>query len=51
MGQRAVIHFLTLKGSCVSAIAAEIKSVDETEVLALSTVKKWRKRFAEGRTS
>jgi hypothetical protein len=32
-------------------ITAELKSVHETEPLALSTVKKWYKRFAEGRTS
>jgi hypothetical protein len=32
-------------------IAAELKSVYEIEELALSTAKKWRKRFAEGRTA
>jgi hypothetical protein len=32
-------------------IAAELKSVCETEALAFSTVKKWLKRFAEGRAS
>jgi hypothetical protein len=31
--------------------AAELKSVYETEALALSTVEKWHKHFAEGRTS
>jgi transposase len=51
MEQRAVIRFLALKRLRASAIAAELKLVDETETLALSTVKKWRKRFAEGRTS
>jgi transposase len=51
MEQRAVIHFLTFKGLLASAIPAKLKSVSETDSLALSTVKKWRKRFAEGRTS
>jgi hypothetical protein len=50
MQQRAVIRFLTLKSLRASAIAAEPKLVYETEVFAFSTVKKWRKRFAEGRT-
>jgi hypothetical protein len=50
MERRAVIRFLTftLKGLRASAITAELKLVYETEVLALSVVKKWRKRFAEG---
>jgi hypothetical protein len=34
-----------------SAIVTKLKSVYETEVLALFTVKKWRKLFAEGRNS
>jgi transposase len=51
MEQRAVIHLLTLKGLRASAIAPELSSVYETEGPALSTVKKWRKHFAEGRTS
>jgi hypothetical protein len=51
MEQRKFIHFLTLKGLRAFAIAAELKLAYETEVLALSTVKKWRRPFAEGRTS
>jgi transposase len=51
MEQRAVIRFLTFNGIRASAIAAELKSVCETEGLTLSTVKKWLKRLAEGRTS
>jgi hypothetical protein len=47
--QRAVIRFLMPKGLCASAIAAKLKSVYETEELALSTVKKGHKPFAEGR--
>jgi hypothetical protein len=50
MKERTVIRFLTLKILGASAIADELNSVDETEALALSTVKKWGKRFAEGRT-
>jgi hypothetical protein len=46
-----VIRFLTLKGLCAFAIAAELASVYETEALSLYTVKKWRKYFAEGRIS
>jgi hypothetical protein len=38
--QRAVIRFLILKGFLVSEIATELKSVDETEGSAVSTVKK-----------
>jgi hypothetical protein len=49
--QRTVIHFLRLKCLHASAIAAELQSVYETEVLTLSIVKKWRKRFTEGKTS
>jgi hypothetical protein len=50
MEQRAVIRFLATKGLRASAMA-ELKSVYDTEALALSTVEKWRKRFAERRTS
>jgi transposase len=49
--QREVIRFLTPKALRASAVAAEFRLVDETEALALATVKKWCKRFAEGRTS
>jgi hypothetical protein len=51
MEQRAVIRFFILKGLRACAIAAELKSVHETEAPVFSTMKKWRKRFAEGRTS
>jgi transposase len=51
MEQRAVIRFFTLKGLPSRAIAAELESVYAGEALALSTVKKWRKRFAQGRTA
>jgi hypothetical protein len=51
MEQRTVIHFLTLKSLRASAIAGELKSVYETEALALSSAKKWGKWFAEGRTA
>jgi hypothetical protein len=51
MEERVVIRFLTFKGLLASATAAELKSVYDTEVIALSTMMKWRKRFAEGRTS
>jgi transposase len=49
MEQRAIIRFLTRKSLPASAIAPELKPVSETEALTLSTVKKWRKRFAERR--
>jgi hypothetical protein len=49
--QGAILRFLTLKGLRASAIATELKSVYETEGLTLSTVKRWRKDFAERRTS
>jgi transposase len=45
------IRLLTFKGLRASAIVAELQSVYETEVITLSTVKEWSKRFAEGRTS
>jgi hypothetical protein len=48
MAQRAVIRFPTLKGLRALAIASELKSVYETEALAVSLAKKWRKPFAEG---
>jgi transposase len=49
MEQRAVIRFFTLKGLKAKAIHAELESVYGGEALALPTVKKWRKRFQEGR--
>jgi hypothetical protein len=51
MEQRAVIHFFTLKGWPSRAIAAELESVYAADALALPTVKKWRKLFAQRRTS
>ena len=51
MEQRAVIRFLTLKGLHAGAIVAELRCVYKEDALALATVKKWRKRFVEGRTS
>jgi hypothetical protein len=47
---RAVIRFLTFQNLRASETFGEFKSVDKTEALAHYTVKKWRKRFAEGRT-
>jgi hypothetical protein len=49
MERGAVIRFLALKGLGAFAIVAEFRSA--CEALAISTVKKWYKRFAEGRTS
>jgi hypothetical protein len=40
MEERAVIRFLMLKGLHASAVAAELKSISETDALALSTGKK-----------
>jgi transposase len=51
MEQRAVTCFLRFKGLHASAIAAELKSVYETEVFPISTVKSWCKCFAEGTAS
>jgi hypothetical protein len=50
MEHRAVIRFLPLKGLLAKEIRAERESVYGPEALALSTVKKWRKHFQEGRT-
>jgi hypothetical protein len=49
--QRTIIRFPTPKGLRASTIAAELKSVYDTEAFTISTMKKWRKRLAEGRTS
>jgi hypothetical protein len=51
MEQRAVIHFLTLKGLYASAITAKLRPVYETEAFVFSPMKKWSKCFTEGRTS
>jgi transposase len=50
MEQREVILFFTLKELKAREIQAELESVSGPEALTLSTVKKWRKRFQEGRT-
>jgi hypothetical protein len=50
MEQRAVIRFFILRGLKAREIQTELESVHGPEALALSTVKKWRKRFQEGRT-
>jgi hypothetical protein len=50
MEQRAVIRFFTLKGLKAKEIRAGLESAYGPEALALSTVKKWRKCFQEGRT-
>jgi hypothetical protein len=49
-GARTVIRFFTLKALKAKEIQAELESVYGPEALAPSTVKKWRKRFQEGRT-
>jgi hypothetical protein len=51
MEQRAVIRFFTLKGLHGQAIDAELEHVYHTDAFALPTVKKWRRRFAQGTTS
>jgi hypothetical protein len=50
MEPREAIRFLTFKGIRTFAMPAELKLVYETEVLAIPTVKKCCKRFAEERT-
>jgi transposase len=50
MEQRAVIRFLTLKGLKSRDIHASLMSVSGGDELAITTVKKWNKRFREGRT-
>jgi hypothetical protein len=49
--QRAVIRFFTLKGPPSRVIAAELESMYAAGVLALPTIKKWRKRFPQEKTS
>jgi transposase len=50
MEQRAVIRFFTLKGLKARPIQLELASVYGLDALALPTVKKWRRRFQQGRT-
>jgi len=47
---RAVIRYLTLKGMSSDSIHTELKDVYGADVCSLPMVKKWRKRFREGRT-
>jgi transposase len=48
--QRAVIRFFTLKGLKSSAIWTELQSVYGPQAFSISAVKKWQKRFREGRS-
>jgi hypothetical protein len=50
MEQRALIHFFTLKGIKTNDLHAGVESVRAPEALALPTVKKWWRRFQQGRT-
>jgi hypothetical protein len=50
MEQREVIFFFTLKGMKARAIHTEPESGYGPEVLALPTLKRWRRRFHQGRT-
>jgi hypothetical protein len=51
MEQRAVVRFLTLKTLSARAIRTELEAVYGHEALSLAAVKKWRKRFLNGRVS
>ena len=51
MEQRAVVRFFTLKRTKAKDIKTELDEVYGKEALSLSAVKKWRKRFADGRPS
>jgi transposase len=48
--ERAAIHFFTLKELKAREIDTELESVHGPEALTLSTVKKWLRRFHQGRT-
>jgi transposase len=48
---RAIIKFLVFKGLKNKEITHEINSVYGLDTVAHPTVKKWAKRFREGRTS
>jgi transposase len=50
MEQREIIRFFTLKVLKAREIQTELESLYGPEALALSTVRKWCKRFQEGRT-
>jgi transposase len=51
MEHRTVIRFLTLKELKAREMQTGLESVYRPEAVALSTVKKWRIRFQEGRTA
>jgi hypothetical protein len=51
MEQHAVIRFMTLKKLFARDISAELEGMYGHEALSLSAVKKWRKRFVDGRTT
>jgi hypothetical protein len=48
--QQAMIYFFTLKGLKSRVIHTELESSCGSELLALPTVKKWRRHFHQGRT-
>jgi transposase len=50
MEQRAVVHFLTVKGLKAKEIEMELTSIYEDEALQISALKKWWTRFLQGRT-
>jgi hypothetical protein len=50
MEQQVGIHFLTLNGLETGAVHIELESVHGPEALARPTVKKWQRRFHQGRT-
>jgi hypothetical protein len=45
----AIVRFLTLKKLFAWDMMAELERVHGSKALSLSAVKKWRKRFANGR--
>jgi hypothetical protein len=49
MEQCAVVQFLTLRKLSVMDIMVELNGVCGHEALSLSAVRKWRKRFVNGR--
>jgi transposase len=51
MEQHAVVRFFILKGTKAKDIKTELDEAYREEALSLSAVKKWRKRFVDGRTS
>jgi hypothetical protein len=49
MEQRAAVHYLPIKKLSAKGFRTEFEAVDDHEALSLFVVKKWRKRFANGR--